>query len=64
MNVNSILCQNLFDISPSLSNKAQEALCFIGRGDDIDMAFWWHYEACLISPYCVVTASNHTSSLA
>lgn len=28
------------------------------------MAFWWHYEASLISSYCVVTASNHTSSLA
>lgn len=62
--VKSILCQNLFDISPSLSNKAKGALCYIGRGEDIDMAFWWHYEASLISPYCVVTASNHTSSLA
>lgn len=28
------------------------------------MAFWWHYEASLISPHCVVTESNHTSSLA
>lgn len=28
------------------------------------MAFWWHYEASLISPYCAVTASNHTSCLA
>lgn len=60
----SILCQNLFDIPPSLSNKAKEALCYIGRGGDIDMAFWWHYEASLISPYCAVTASNHTSCLA
>lgn len=60
----SILYQNLFDLSPSPSNKAQEAFCYIGRGDNIDMAFWWHYEACLISPYCVVTAAYHTSSLA
>lgn len=58
------ISQNLFDIPPSLSNKVKEALCYIGRGEDIDMAFWWHYEASLISPYCVVTASNHTSSLA
>lgn len=62
--VEFILCQNVFDISPSLSNKAKEALCYIGSGEDIDMAFWWHYRAGLISPYCVVTASNHTSSLA
>lgn len=62
--VKSILCQNVFDIPPSPSNKAEEALCSIGRAGDIDMAFWWHYEASLISPYCVVTASNHTSSLA
>lgn len=62
--VKSILCQNPFDISPSLSNKAKEALCYIGGGEDIDMAFWWHYEASLISPYCVVTASHHTSSVA
>lgn len=61
--VKSILCQNLFDIAPSLSNKAKEALCYISGGEDIDMAFWWHYEASLISSYCVVT-SNHTSSLA
>lgn len=58
----SILCQNPFDTPPSLSNKAKEALCFIGGGEDIDMAFWWHYEASLISPHSAVTASNHTSS--
>lgn len=58
------LSQNLPDVSPPVSNKVNEALCCIGRGDDIDMAFWWHYETCLISPYCVVTASNHRSSLA
>lgn len=28
------------------------------------MTFWWHYGAALISRYCVVTASNHASSLA
>ncbi len=60
----SILYQNLFEIPPSLSNKAAEALCYIGRGEAIDMAFWWHYEASLISSHCVVTASNRTSSLA
>lgn len=62
--VDFILCQTAFDISPSLPNKAKEALYYIGSGEDIDMAFWWHYRASLISPYCVVTASNHTSSLA
>lgn len=62
--VESILCQNVFDIPASPPNKAKEALYYIGNGRDIDMAFWWHYEASLISPYCVVTASNHTSSLA
>lgn len=46
------------------SCETKETLCYIGSGEDIDMAFWWHYEASLISPYCVVTASNHTSSLA
>lgn len=37
---------------------------FVLLGEDIDMAFWWHYEPGLISPYCVTTTSNHTSSLA
>ena len=60
----NLYSQDLFDIPPSLSHKGEEALCYIDGGEDIDMAFWWHYEAGLISPHCVVTESNHASSLA
>lgn len=58
-----VICEILRNVSvnpPSASNKGKHSvLLYIGWGEDIDVAFWWHYDGSLI-----VAASNRASSLA